>query len=73
MTKTLLRKLWLSNEFSDSEIVASILEKHGYQTTRNYEESNLILLTHVLLEKRPNLVLEIDLNLLMNLNVIIQV
>ncbi len=30
--------------FSDSEIVASILDKHGYQTTRNYEESQLILL-----------------------------
>ena len=28
--------------FSDSEIVASILDKHGYQTTRNFEDSNLI-------------------------------
>ncbi len=30
--------------FSDSEIVASILEKEGYETTRNYEDSDLILL-----------------------------
>jgi tRNA-2-methylthio-N6-dimethylallyladenosine synthase len=30
--------------FSDSEIVASILDKHGYSTTRNYEDSDLILL-----------------------------
>ena len=43
------KKLYLESygcqmNFSDSEIVASILDKHGYQTTRNYEESNLILL-----------------------------
>ena len=30
--------------FSDSEIVASILDKNGYKTTRNLEESDLILL-----------------------------
>jgi tRNA-2-methylthio-N6-dimethylallyladenosine synthase len=30
--------------FSDSEIVASILNKNGYYTTRNFEESDLILL-----------------------------
>ena len=30
--------------FSDSEIVASILDKNGYSTTRNLEESDLILL-----------------------------
>ena len=30
--------------FSDSEIVASILDKNGYNTTRNLEESDLILL-----------------------------
>ena len=30
--------------FSDSEIVASILDKNGYKTTRNIEESDLILL-----------------------------
>ena len=43
------KKLYLESygcqmNFSDSEIVASILDKHGYQTTRNYQESNLILL-----------------------------
>ena len=43
------KKLYLESygcqmNFSDSEIVASILDKHGYQTTRNFEESNLILL-----------------------------
>ena len=42
------KKLYLESygcqmNFSDSEIVASILDKHGYQTTRNYEESDLIL------------------------------
>ncbi len=30
--------------FSDSEIVASILEKEGYGTTRNMEEADLVLL-----------------------------
>lgn len=30
--------------FSDSEIVASILEKKGYETTRNAEEADLVLL-----------------------------
>ena len=30
--------------FSDSEIVASILKKEGYSLTNNYEESDLILL-----------------------------
>ena len=30
--------------FSDSEIVASILDEHGYQTTKNFLESDLILL-----------------------------
>jgi tRNA-2-methylthio-N6-dimethylallyladenosine synthase len=30
--------------FSDSEVVASILSKNGYSTTRNIEESDLILL-----------------------------
>ena len=43
------KKLYLESygcqmNFSDSEIVASILDKHGYQTTRNFEESDLILL-----------------------------
>lgn len=44
-----LKKLYLESygcqmNFSDSEIVASILDKHGYQTTRNFLESDLILL-----------------------------
>ena len=30
--------------FSDSEIVASILEKEGYVTTQNVDEANLILI-----------------------------
>jgi len=30
--------------FSDSEIVASILNQHGFGATRNYEEADLILL-----------------------------
>ena len=30
--------------FSDSEIVASILKKEGYSLSNNYEESDLILL-----------------------------
>ena len=43
------KKLYLESygcqmNFSDSEIVASILDKHGYSTTRNYEDSDLILL-----------------------------
>ena len=43
------KKLYLESygcqmNFSDSEIVASILDKNGYNTTRNLEESDLILL-----------------------------
>ena len=43
------KKLYLESygcqmNFSDSEIVASILDKHGYKTTRNFLESDLILL-----------------------------
>ena len=30
--------------FSDSEIVASILQNEGFGTTRNYEEADLVLL-----------------------------
>ena len=30
--------------FSDSEIVASILQKEGYETTTNAEEADLVLL-----------------------------
>jgi tRNA-2-methylthio-N6-dimethylallyladenosine synthase len=33
-----------SMNFSDSEIVASILNNHGYGATRNFEEADLILL-----------------------------
>ncbi len=43
------KKLYLESygcamNFSDSEVVASILEKNGYSTTRNIDESDLILL-----------------------------
>ena len=43
------KKLYLESygcqmNFSDSEIVASILDEHGYQTTKNFLESDLILL-----------------------------
>jgi len=43
------RKLYIESygcqmNFSDSEIVASILEKEGFDTTRNVEEADLILI-----------------------------
>lgn len=43
------RKLYIESygcqmNFSDSEIVASILHKDGYETTRNMEEADLVLL-----------------------------
>jgi tRNA-2-methylthio-N6-dimethylallyladenosine synthase len=43
------RKLYIESygcqmNFSDSEIVASILQKEGYGTTRNIEEADLVLL-----------------------------
>lgn len=43
------KKLYLESygcamNFSDSEVVASILAENGYETTRNIEESDLILL-----------------------------
>lgn len=43
------KKLYLESygcqmNFSDSEIVASIMSEHGYQTTRNEEEADLVLL-----------------------------
>ena len=41
--------------FSDSEIVASILDKHGYQTTRNFKESNLILLNTCSIREKAEL------------------
>lgn len=42
------KKLYLESygcamNFSDSEIVASVMTKEGYETTRNIEEANLIL------------------------------
>ena len=51
------KKLYLESygcqmNFSDSEIVASILDEHGYQTTKNFLESDLILLnTYSIREK----------------------
>ena len=43
------KKLYLESygcqmNFADSEIVASILAKEGYETTRNAEEANLVLI-----------------------------
>ena len=43
------KKLYLESygcqmNFSDSEVVASILAQDGYQTTRNIEEADVILL-----------------------------
>ena len=43
------KKLYLESygcqmNFSDSEIVASILQKDGYETTNNLEEADLVLL-----------------------------
>ena len=43
------KKLYLESygcqmNFSDSEIVASILSKDGYETTSNVEEADLVLL-----------------------------
>ena len=41
--------------FSDSEIVASILDKNGYKTTRNLEESDLILLNTCSIREKAEL------------------
>ena len=43
------RKLYLESygcamNFSDSEIVASIMQKNGFETTRNSDEADLILI-----------------------------
>ncbi|MEN8927301.1 MAG: tRNA (N6-isopentenyl adenosine(37)-C2)-methylthiotransferase MiaB [Flavobacteriales bacterium] len=42
--KLFLESYGCAMNFSDSEVVASILSKNGYSTTRNIEESDLILL-----------------------------
>ena len=46
---TITKKLYLESygcqmNFSDSEIVASILNEQGFITTKNFQESDLILL-----------------------------
>ena len=43
------RKLYIESygcamNFSDSEVVAAVLDKEGYSTTRNSQEADLILL-----------------------------
>ena len=40
--------------FSDSEIVASILHEEGYGATRNFEEANLVLLNTCSIRERQN-------------------
>ena len=44
MGKLFIQSYGCAMNFSDSEIVASILKKEGYSLTNNYEESDLILL-----------------------------
>ena len=44
MRKLFIQSYGCAMNFSDSEIVASILKKEGYSLTNNYEESDLILL-----------------------------
>ncbi len=44
MEKLFIQSYGCAMNFSDSEIVASILKKEGYSLTNNLEESNLILL-----------------------------
>ena len=47
--------------FSDSEIVASILQNEGFGATRNYEEADLVLLnTCSIREKAEQTVQEIN-------------
>jgi hypothetical protein len=46
--------------FSDSEIVASILYEEGYGATRNYEEADLILLNTCSIAKKPSKLSESD-------------
>ena len=40
--------------FSDSEVVASILKKEGYELTDNSKEANLVLLNTCLLYTSPS-------------------
>ena len=54
------KKLYLESygcamNFSDSEVVASILSKNGYSTTRNIEESDLILLNTCSIREKAEL------------------
>ena len=49
LSKTEMKKLFIQSygcamNFSDSEIVASILKKMGYSITNTFEDSDLILL-----------------------------
>ena len=44
MEKLFIQSYGCAMNFSDSEIVASILKKEGYSLTNNYDESDLILL-----------------------------
>ena len=44
MAKLFIQSYGCAMNFSDSEIVASILKKEGYSLTNNLEESDLILL-----------------------------
>src|ERR1700737_1120520 len=39
--------------FSDSEIVASILNENGFGATRNYEEADLVLLNTCSIREKP--------------------
>ena len=54
------KKLYLESygcamNFSDSEVVASILSENGYSTTRNIEESDLILLNTCSIREKAEL------------------
>ena len=40
--------------FSDSEIVASILKDEGYTTTKNSDEANLILINTCSIREKQN-------------------
>lgn len=40
--------------FSDSEVVASILKKEGYELTDNSKEANLVLLNTCSIRDKPS-------------------